>query len=89
VFKVRQKLRDRPITSIILKARDSEELKHIFDLAQERSIHAVKFHDDGPIYKNDGLPVLTAISIGPVTPGMVYGITDYLPLWKEVGDSVG
>lgn len=83
-----RELWDTPITNIVLKARDSNELNHIATLCEAKSLHKVEFRDDSPAYGHKER-VLTAIAIGPVTPSQVYGITDYLPLWKEATDPVG
>lgn len=73
---------DHPITNIVLKARDSEELKHVMLLANEKNLHVVEFWDEGvQTYGTKG-DVLTAIAIGPVeSPVDLVGVSDYLPLW--------
>ncbi len=77
-----------PITSIILKARDSEELGHIISLCEEKLIHAVEFWDDNPDIYGQGIQVRTAVSIGPIHPAYLAGITDYLPLWQDNNSSL-
>lgn len=69
---------DNPITSIVLEARDSKELTHIYLVATIMNLHHVRFWDDGAIYQNSN--VLTAVSIGPITPDQLAGVFDYLPL---------
>lgn len=70
-----------PITTIVLAARDSNELKHIGYLAAKANLSYVCFDDENPkVYGVEGSVMLTAVAIGPVTNDMVFGITDYLPL---------
>lgn len=75
-------MENNPITSIILEARDERELVHISNLCTEKNIPIVEFLDDNENIYGPGIKVFTAISIGPVKPEDVEGITDYLPLWK-------
>lgn len=73
---------DHPITNIVLKARDSEELKHILKLADAKNLHCVEFWDEGEKTYGTKGDVLTAIAIGPVESSIdVSGVSDYLPLW--------
>lgn len=73
---------DHPITNIVLKARDTEELRHILRLADEKHLHCTEFWDDGvKTYGTNG-GVLTAIALGPIEdPENLIGVSDYLPLW--------
>jgi hypothetical protein len=77
-----------PITTIILAARDSFELNHVWGLLHHAKIKTHAFIDSQqPDYGFDAdhLPsfeVRTAIATEPVFPEEVLGILDYLPLWK-------
>jgi peptidyl-tRNA hydrolase len=82
-------LMENPITSIVLEARDSKELLHIGALLEKEGIHFVSFEDTNPSIYGQGVRVYTALSIGPLFDWMVVGITDYLYLWKAVGNPVG
>lgn len=72
-----------PITSIVLGARDSEELEHIMYLCEVSGLLASKFYDENEDLYGTGIKVLTAISIGPIKQQHLVGITDYLPLWND------
>lgn len=69
------------VTTIVLSARDSAELYHIRGLLQGAGIKNEYFYDINPPVYGDG-KVLTALATVPVFPDDVYGICDYLPLWK-------
>ena len=70
----------RPITTIILQARDSNELKHVSDLLYEKKrLYPVFFFDENPEYGEQEL--CTAIAV-LATKDQITGILDYLPLWK-------
>jgi len=70
-----------PITTVILGARNSDELWHVVTLLNKAFIPIHAFHDQNPkIYGIDGL-VLTAICTEPIESSRLVGITDYLPLW--------
>jgi hypothetical protein len=71
-----------PCTTIVLAARDSAEMMHIFGLIQKHTkVAFAHFHDVNPeVYGHDG-KVLTAICTEPTTAESMVGITDYLPLW--------
>jgi hypothetical protein len=67
-----------PITTIILKARDSKEIAHV-GLLLLKTLHVVTFQDEnreayGPAQPTTALAVLAK-------PNQVKGILDYLPLW--------
>lgn len=68
-----------PITTIILHARDSWEIEHVYGLLHEAKLHPVFFHDSNPEY--GGIELCTAISV-LATKHEITGILDYLPLWK-------
>jgi hypothetical protein len=73
----------QPITTIILAARDSFELSHVFDLLYNAKIPVHSFLDtDQPDYGSLDYRVMTAIATEPLEPEEVLGILDYLPLWK-------
>lgn len=70
------------ITSIVLKARNEDELFHIGRLCIDRGIRHVYFEDENEEVYGKGR-YTTALSIGPVSYVDLEGITDYLPLWKD------
>jgi hypothetical protein len=71
-----------PITTINLSVRDSFELHHVFQLLDHAGILVHEFKDfNQPDYGSAELEVRTAIATEPVSPEMVVGILDYLPLW--------
>lgn len=71
-----------PVTTIILEARDSYELKHVFNLLEKNNIPVYDFFDtEQPDYGSPEDSVRTAIATEPVEPEAVKGILDYLPLW--------
>lgn len=69
-----------PITTIVLAARDSFELNHVYHLLREAKIPVFEFEDDNLEAYGPG-QVRTAIATVPVDPVAVDGILDYLPLW--------
>ncbi len=77
-----------PITSIMLAARDSFELHHVYRLLEQRLGGRVyPFYDENKdVYgvKEDGSlnRVMTAIATEPIPFVKTGGILDYLPLWK-------
>jgi len=71
-----------PVTTIILEARDSFELQHVYDLLQKEGISVYEFKDtEQPDYGDENSFVRTAIATEPVTREAVVGLLDYLPLW--------
>lgn len=71
----------QPITTIILGARDSFELQHVYGLLRDvGGILTYKFNDTNPAVYGEG-EVTTAIATVPVYKAEVVGILDYLPLW--------
>lgn len=73
----------RPITTIILGARDSFELIHVANLLEHDKIPVHKFIDSNqPDYGDIDISIMTAIATEPVRPEDVDGILDYLPLWR-------
>jgi hypothetical protein len=76
-----------PITTIVLKARDEKELRHISGLASDKDLLHTYFYDENEsLYGN--ARVLTAVAIGPLSSGYFADTTDYLPLWKCGCESV-
>lgn len=75
---------ENPITTIVVRARDTRELLHINHLAeQEERLHFMFADDNKRVYGTDER-IPSAIAVGPLMPQQFTGITDYLPLWKEV-----
>jgi hypothetical protein len=70
-----------PVTTIILAAGDSLELHHVRGLLAGAQIKYEVFYDENPEAYGRGV-VMTAVATVPVFPDEVYGILDYLPLWK-------
>jgi hypothetical protein len=68
-----------PITTIVLGARDSFELNHVYGLLTAAKIPPFRFQDENEEAYGKGL-VYTALATMPVTPEQVVGILDYLPL---------
>lgn len=81
-------LYNNPITSIVLEARDSNELVHLCRLLDKNQVHYASFCDTNKALYGPN-EVLTAVAIGPVFDWMVDGITDYLYLWKAPDNPVG
>ncbi len=72
----------QPITTIILGARDSFELQHVYGLLRDvAGILTYKFNDTNPAVYGEG-EVTTAIATVPVYKAETIGILDYLPLWS-------
>jgi len=67
------------ITTIVLQARDANELNHVFALLHTKKIPVTTFADNNPEYGPGNF--ITAICTGPVFKSQVEGILDYLPLW--------
>lgn len=68
----------QPITTIILQARDSAEMGHVYRLLDRKRLNPVIFSDNNPEYGPDSWP--TAIAVF-ATKKQIEGILDYLPLW--------
>lgn len=76
------KLPFEPLTTIVLGARDSFELEHVYGLLRDvAGVMAYKFNDTNPDVYGEG-EVTTAFATVPVFPTEVAGILDYLPLWS-------
>lgn len=67
-----------PRTTIILQARDSAEMFHVYALLRRKRLDPVIFSDNNPKYGPGDWP--TAIAVYGF-PKQVVGILDYLPLW--------
>jgi peptidyl-tRNA hydrolase len=67
-----------PITTIILQARDSKELGHIYRLLHRRKLNPVIFQDNNPEYGPGYWPTAVAVY---ATEKLVTWILGYLPLW--------
>lgn len=75
-----------PITTIVLGARDSQEIKHIADLAEINNLLFEVFWDDNEAVYGSRDLVMTAVAIGPLDRMSFRGVTDYLPLYKAPGE---
>lgn len=67
-----------PVTTIILQARDSSELGHVFSLLVRKRLQPILFSDDNPEYGPGNWPTALAVY---GTPKQIKGALDYLPLW--------
>jgi len=68
------------ITTIILAARDSHEMMHVFQLLEKRKLFSTFFSDQNPeAYGSDFRPITALATLA--RPAQVEGILDYLPLW--------
>jgi hypothetical protein len=67
-----------PATTIILQARDSAEMGHIYGMLFKKKLEPVVFSDDNPEYGLGQWP--TAVAVFAMKK-QVEGILDYLPLW--------
>lgn len=68
-----------PCTTIILSARDSKEMGHVWELLKRKKINVAYFGDTNLEY--GAMSPITAICTEPVLKKQVEGILDYLPLW--------
>lgn len=68
-----------PMTTIVLQARDSAEMGHVFQLLNRKRLNPMMFSDDNPEYGPGSWP--TAIAVF-ATQKQVQGILDYLLLWS-------
>lgn len=67
-----------PFTTIILQARDSAEVGHVYALLYKDRLKPVIFSDDNPDYGPGSWP--TAIAVLATKKQVMYAL-DYLPLW--------
>jgi len=70
-----------PLTRIVLSARDSFELEHVWALLKAAKVAVFEFEDTNEDAYGAGVAIRTAIATGPVTSAKVAGLIDYLPLW--------
>jgi hypothetical protein len=68
----------QPITTIILQARDSAEMVHVYSLCLRKRLGPVMFSDNNPEYGPGNWPTAVAVF---ARPKEVKYILDYLPLW--------
>ncbi len=69
-----------PITTIVLQARDSAELKHVFDLAFFKKLNPYGFLDTNEFAYGLNVQVQTAVAF-VAAPKKTHLVCDYLPLW--------
>lgn len=73
------KIEFQPITTIVLQARDSAELGHVYLLAQRRKLNPVLFSDENQqVYGPFNPPTAVAMF---ASRNQIKNIMDYLPLW--------
>ena len=75
-----KKKADEGITTIILSVPDSYQLAFMKFLMEKKGVKVHVFHDENPEYGYGH--VMTAICTEPVEKSDLYGVTDYLPLWR-------
>lgn len=70
-------------TTIILQARDSAELQHVWFLLYKKKLAPVGFWDTNPEYgAGEWLTPVAATAVAAfATKKQVVGILDYLPMW--------
>jgi hypothetical protein len=68
----------QPMTTIVLQARDSAEMGHVFMLLIRRHLRPVIFSDNNPEYGPGDWPTAVAVF---ATKKQISGILDYLPTW--------
>ena len=69
----------KPVTTVILQARDSKEMGHVLALANKKRLEWETFSDENREAYGDFKPI-TALAL-MASPKQVKGILDYLPLW--------
>lgn len=67
-----------PMTTIVLQARDSAELGHVYILLSKKKLNPVMFSDTNPQYGPGEWPTAFAVL---ATKKQIENILDYLPLW--------
>lgn len=82
-------LMESPITTIVLQARDTNEIIQLACLAEEKGLLSFCFYDDNALVYGTTERIPTAIAIGPVNPMQLLGVSSYLPLWKDGISDVG
>lgn len=78
-FDSTRKLDFQPVTTIILQARDSNEMMHNYVMLNKRTLFPVFFSDENRDAYGDFRPI-TALAVW-ASQKQVAGILDYLPLW--------
>lgn len=68
----------QPITTIILQARDSAEMGHIYYLLNKKRLNPEIFSDTNAEYGPGEWPTAVAVL---ATKKQTRGILDYLPMW--------
>jgi hypothetical protein len=68
-----------PVTTIVLQARDSAELHHVYQLAEKAKLRPVSFNDENKAVYGEWDPS-TAFAFLSTRPE-IDGIADYLPIW--------
>ncbi len=77
------KVLSKPITTIVLAAKDSFELHHIYRLLEKKLNGRVNaFYDENPPVYGNERGVMTAVATEPIPFTATEGVLDYLPLWK-------
>jgi peptidyl-tRNA hydrolase len=71
----------KPMTRIILAARDSYELVHVHQLLKKAGIATYHFEDDNEEAYGPGVKIMTAIGTEPMHKEDTIGLIDYLPPW--------
>ena len=72
----------KPITTIVLGAKDSFELHHVYRLLEKKlNGRAYAFYDDNPPVYGNERKIMTAIATEPIPFTTTEGVLDYLPLW--------
>ena len=79
-YRSEEQIRYEPVTTIILQARDTNELDHVLYLLRKKKIETFLFHDENLEYGIGVYP--TAFCTEPVYKDQIKGILDYLPLWS-------
>jgi peptidyl-tRNA hydrolase len=70
-----------PVTTIVLQARDSAELRHVQALClKKKKLQPVVFFDTNAEVYGPGQEVMTALAVF-ATKKQIKNILDYLPLW--------
>jgi hypothetical protein len=69
-----------PVTTIILQARDSAELRHIQTLLLKKKLNVVPFFDTNSDAYGPAETVMTAVAV-LASKKQIENIMDYLPLW--------
>lgn len=70
---------NRPITTIILEARNQKEMMHLFIYLTEQGIQPTLFQDENPDVYGSTKPI-TAMAVYAL-PSEVENTLGYLPLW--------